>query len=138
MHGINTVCDVRSSPYSRFTPQFNRETLKEELIRQRITYIYLGAELGPRSPDPSCYENGKVQFERLAQKEIIQQGLNRLRKGMATHRIALMCAEKDPLTCHRTILICRHLRDDDVLIRHMLEDGSCEDHSDTEKRLLQL
>jgi len=107
MHGVTALCDVRSSPYSRFTPQFNRETLKEEMARQRIAYIDLGAELGPRSADPTCYENGKIQYKRLATKEIFQQGLDRLRKGMATYRIALMCAEKDPLTCHRTILICR-------------------------------
>jgi len=136
MHGVTALCDVRSSPYSRYTPQFNREPLKDELARQHIIYLYLGAELGPRSSDPTCYENGKVQYNRLAGKEIFQQGLGRLRKGMATYRIALMCAEKDPLTCHRMLLICRNLRGDDVVIRHILEDGSLEDNRDTEKRLM--
>ena len=137
-HGVTALCDVRSSPYSRFTPQFNRESLKEELVRRRIAYLYLGAELGPRSSDPACYENGKVQYNRLAAREIFQQGLGRLRKGMATHRIALMCAEKDPLTCHRTILICRNLRGGDITIRHILEDGTLEDNRVTEKRLMKL
>jgi uncharacterized protein (DUF488 family) len=136
MHGVTALCDVRSSPYSRYTPQFNREPLKDELARQQIIYLYLGAELGPRSSDPTCYENGKVQYNRLAGKEIFQQGLGRLRKGMTTYRIALMCAEKDPLTCHRMLLICRNLRGDDVVIRHILEDGSLEDNRDTEKRLM--
>ncbi|HPK54585.1 MAG TPA: DUF488 domain-containing protein [Smithellaceae bacterium] len=137
-HAISALCDVRSSPYSRYTPQFNRESLKDEILKQGIAYIYLGAELGPRSLDPSCYENGKVQYKRLAEKEIFQQGLDRLRKGMATHRIALMCAEKDPLTCHRMLLICRNMRGDDILIRHILEDGSLEDNRDTEQRLMKL
>ena len=137
-HGITALCDVRSSPYSRYNPQFNRETLKEDALRHGIAYIYLGEELGPRSPDPACYENGKVQYDRLARTEIFQRGLARLRKGMATYRIALMCAEKDPLTCHRMILICRQLRGDDVVIRHILEDGSLEDHSAAERRLMQL
>ena len=136
MHGVTALCDVRSSPYSRYTPQFNRESLKDELVEHCIIYLYLGSELGPRSSDPTCYENGKVQYNRLAGKDFFQQGLGRLRKGMTTHRIALMCAEKDPLTCHRMLLICRNLRGDDILIRHILEDGSLEDNRDTEKRLM--
>ena len=137
-HGVTALCDVRSSPYSRFTPQFNRESLKEELAKHRIIYLYLGAELGPRSSDPACYENGKVQYKRLAVKEIFQQGLGRLRKGMTTQRIALMCAEKDPVMCHRMLLICRNLRGDDIVIQHILEGGSLEDNRDTEKRLMNL
>lgn len=137
-HGVTALCDVRSSPYSRFTPQFNREPLKDELARHHIIYLYLGAELGPRSSDLTCYENGKVQYNRLAGKDIFQQGLGHLRKGMTTYRIALMCAEKDPLTCHRMLLICRNLRGDDIVIRHILEDGALEDNRDTEKRLMKL
>jgi len=136
MHGVTALCDVRSSPYSRFTPHFNRETLKDALTGQRILYLYLGAELGPRSSDPTCYEEGKVQYNRLAGTDLFQQGLGRLRKGMTTYRIALMCAEKDPLTCHRMLLICRNLRSDDIVIRHILEDGSLEDNRDTEMRLM--
>jgi len=135
-YGVTALCDVRSSPYSRFTPQFNRESLKDELDRHHIIYIYLGGELGPRSTDPACYENGKVQYNRLAGKDFFQQGLGRLRKGMTAYRIALMCAEKDPLTCHRMLLVCRNLRWDDIVIRHILEDGSLEDNRDTEKRLM--
>ncbi len=137
-HGVTALCDVRSSPYSLYTPQFNRESLKDELAKHRIIYLYLGAELGPRSSDPTCYEGGKVQYNRLAAKEIFQQGLGRLQKGMVTHRIALMCAEKDPLTCHRMLLICRNLRGDDIVIRHILEDGALEENRDTEKRLMKL
>ncbi len=137
-HSVNALCDVRSSPYSRYSPQFNRESLRDKVLKHGISYIYLGDELGPRSSDPSCYENGKVQYQRLAEKRSFQQGLNRLRKGMETYRIALMCAEKDPLTCHRMILICRQLRGNDIQIQHILEDGSLEDNRDTEQRLMKL
>jgi hypothetical protein len=136
-HRVTALYDVRSSPYSRFVPQFNREPIKEEAARHRLAYLYLGAELGPRSADPTCYENGKVQYSRLAAREIFQRGLGRLRKGMETNRIALMCAEKDPLMFHRMILICRNLAGDDIGIRHILEDGSLEDNRDTEKRLME-
>ena len=135
---IKALCDVRSSPYSRYSPQFNRESLKEDVLKQGIAYIYLGAELGPRSSDQSCYENGKVQYKRLAEKEIFQQGLARLRKGLETYRIALMCAEKDPLTCHRMLLVCRNLREENIHIQHILEDGSLEDNRDTEMRLMKM
>jgi len=137
IHDITALCDVRSSPYSRFSPQFNRETLKDELAKQHIIYIYLGTELGPRSSDPTCYEKGKVQYNRLAARDIFHQGLGRLRKGMTAYRIALMCAEKDPITCHRMLLICRHLRNDDINIRHILDDGALEDNYDAEVRLMQ-
>ena len=137
-HAITALCDVRSSPYSRFVPRFNHESIKAEAVMHGIAYLYLGAELGPRSSDPTCYEDGKVQYRRLAAREIFRQGLDRLRKAMEAQRVALMCAEKDPITCHRMILICRHLQGDDIVIRHILEDGSLEDNRDAERRLMKL
>lgn len=138
MHGITALCDVRSSPYSRFTPQFNREALKDELAKHPIAYIYLGSELGPRSSDQNCYKDGKVQYDLLARTDLFQQGLGRLRKGIKAYRIALMCAEKDPIVCHRMILICRYLRDGAIRIGHILEDGTIENNSDAEARLMEL
>ncbi|MHC1743063.1 MAG: DNA helicase RecQ [Syntrophobacteraceae bacterium] len=137
MHAITAVGDVRSSPYSRYNPQFNRETLQTALKTHAIAYVYLG-ELGPRSNDPSCYVNGKVQYDRLAAAEAFKRGIERLFTGMKTYRIALMCAEKDPITCHRMILICRALRSEPVEIRHILEDGRVESLHDAEMRLLQV
>jgi uncharacterized protein (DUF488 family) len=138
MHRINAVCDVRSSPYSRYNPQFNRENLQPELKRHGIAYVFLGKELGPRSNDPGCYEDGKVCYDRLAQTHLFQEGLKRVRQGMASYRVALMCSEKDPATCHRTILVCRHLRDKETRIRHILEDGSLEENGVTMRRVMDL
>ena len=136
IHAITAICDVRSSPYSKFNPQFNRETLQADLKRNGVTYVFLGKELGPRSDDPACYVNGKVQYSALAKTDLFQQGIQRLRKGMASYRIALMCAEKDPIMCHRTILVCRQLRDSGIKILHILDDGSIEEHIDSVRRLL--
>lgn len=136
IHAITAICDVRSSPYSSFNPQFNRETLQAELKQKGITYVFLGKELGPRSDDPTCYVNGKVQYSALAKTDLFQQGVQRLKKGMASYRIALMCAEKDPIMCHRTILVCRQLRESGIKIRHILDDGSIEEHNDSVRRLL--
>lgn len=138
MHRVTAVGDVRSSPYSRFNPQFNRETLQKELKENGIAYVYLGKELGPRSDDPECFQDGRVSYSLLAKTPLFQEGLERVRKGMQAYRISLLCAEKDPVTCHRTILVCRHLRDPNVRIRHILEDGSLEENDDAVKRLLKL
>src|SRR5262249_62321000 len=96
-HGITAIGDVRSNPYSRMNPQYNRETLKTILAAADITYVFLGRELGARSQDPACYERGKVQYDRLARTELFRAGLDRVRDGMERFRLALMCAEKEPL-----------------------------------------
>ena len=128
-HGITALCDVRSKPYSRMNPQFNREQLNEVLLAQGIEYRFLGKELGARSDDPNCYENGKVQYDRLAETELFKYGLKRVLRGMRDDfRIALMCAEKEPLECHRTILVARHLVALGVTIEHILVDGNLENH----------
>lgn len=138
IHSIAAVCDVRSSPYSKFNPQFNREPLRDKLKKHQISYVFLGRELGPRSDDPECYIDGRVQYDELAKKEIFHQGLNRLIEGMKSFRIAMMCAEKDPITCHRMILVCQHLSSNEIEIKHILEDGSLEDNCDSERRLMKV
>jgi uncharacterized protein (DUF488 family) len=136
MHGITAVCDVRSSPYSRYNPQYNRELLQAALKQRRIAYVFLGNELGPRSDDPACYVDGKVQYSKLATTKIFRSGIERLNAGMKTYRIAMMCAEKDPIGCHRMILICRALRLEPVEIEHILADGNLESLHRSEQRML--
>ena len=137
-HAVTAVADVRSHPYSRYNPQFNRETLKAHLKGHDIEYVFLGIELGARSEDPACYREGQVQFELVERTALFKEGLARVHKGMKTHRICLMCAEKDPLFCHRTILVCRHLRAPGIQINHILEDGTIERHQDAERRLMEI
>jgi uncharacterized protein (DUF488 family) len=137
-HGITAVCDVRSTPYSRVNPQFNREMLKEFLRECGIKYVFLGKELGARSEDPACYENGKVQYDRLARTDLFRQGLERVQKGMQDYRLAIMCAEKEPLECHRAILVSRHLVDLGLEVQHIHADGRLESHVDALSRLAQM
>jgi len=136
MHGIGAVCDVRSRPYSRFNPQFNREPMRDALQVERIAYIYLGGELGGRPEDEGCYENGQVRYDRVARSEGFRRGLARLRKGRETHRLALMCAEKDPLHCHRMLLISRQLAEDGIPVLHILANGKLETQEQALERLL--
>src|SRR5258708_27596008 len=125
-HGITAVADVRSQPYSRFNPQFNREELAGALKAAGIGYVFLGQELGARSADPACYRDGRAQYSLMVQTPVFARGIERLRAGMETHRVAILCAEKEPLTCHRTILIARYLHERNVVVHHILEDGAVE------------
>ena len=135
-HKITAVADVRSQPYSRMSPYFNRESLRSDLKAKKIAYVFLGRELGARTDDASCYVDGKVQYDRLAQTALFQEGLARVVNGASRYRIALLCAEKDPLTCHRTILVCRHLVARGLQAAHILGNGRVESHDDALNRLL--
>jgi uncharacterized protein (DUF488 family) len=135
-HGVTALADVRSAPFSRFNPQFNKDALARELEVRGIQYIFLGRELGARSGDRSCYENGRVQYRLLARTEQFKQGLERVMFGAGERCIALMCAEKEPLECHRTLLVARALDEQGVDVAHVLGDGRIESHRDAMERLL--
>jgi uncharacterized protein (DUF488 family) len=135
-HGITAVADVRSTPYSRFNPQFRREKLQAALATVGIQYVFLGQELGARSQDPACYDSeGRVSYAKLARTELFRKGIARLRTGLADHRISLLCAEREPLECHRTILVARELVREGVEVTHILGDGSLESHEHALQRL---
>ncbi len=134
-HGVTAIGDVRSRPFSRHNPHFNREEMERFLRARGIVYVFLGKELGARSHDPSCYERGRIRYDLLARTELFQSGLVRVREQTKTHRLAIMCAEKEPLDCHRTILISRHLEPLGLEVRHILADGTIETHADALARL---
>lgn len=135
-YGVTAVADVRSSPYSRFNPQFNREPLAEALGSEAIRYVFLGDALGGRSDDPACYEDGRIRYDRVAVTESFKSGLDRVVDGAARYRIALMCAEKEPLDCHRTLLVARALDEQGVDVAHIHANGALEPHGKAMDRLI--
>lgn len=135
-NAISAVCDVRSTPYSRRHPQYNKEALSLALREKDIAYVFLGKELGAKHPDPACIVNGKVQFELIADRPGFANGLERITEGMKRYNLTLLCAEEDPLICHRTILVCRHLRNRLDSILHIRGDGSLESNEMFEHRLV--
>ncbi len=137
-YGINALVDVRSSPYSKYKPEFKKDPLNKTLADNRISYIFLGGLVGARVEDSTCYTDGILNYDLLKETDKYQTGITRILNGMKDYRIALMCAEKDPLNCHRTFLISRTLRSYPVKILHILEDGLLEEHTSLEKRLLKL
>jgi uncharacterized protein (DUF488 family) len=135
-NSITAVADVRSAPFSRYNPQFNREALKTALKQAGIGYVFLGRELGARSDDPRHYEGERVVYRRLALSTPFQEGIDRILAGMRKERIALMCAEGDPITCHRTILVARELAQRGIKVEHILADGTVESHEQALDRLM--
>jgi uncharacterized protein (DUF488 family) len=135
-HAVSALADVRTAPISRFNPQFNKDALARELKVHGIQYVFLGRELGARPEDRSLYENGRVQYVRLAKTDSFMEGITRIIQGATEHRIAMMCAEREPLECHRTLLVARALDEQGIEVTHILGDGRLESHRAAMERLL--
>lgn len=136
-HAVDVLADVRSAPYSRFNPQFNREPLVTALNRCGIEYLYYGRELGGRPKDPACYEGDRLHFGRVVRTKRFREGLAQVIGAAEQRRIALMCAEKEPLDCHRTLLVAAALDAHDVDVQHIHADGTLETQADAMSRLLE-
>ncbi len=122
---IKLVVDVRSSPYSRFAPQFNRNALEEQLPRLEVDYLYLGDELGGRpSRDDHYDDDGHALYEPMSLEPAFRKAVERVKEDVANHRIALMCSEADHADCHRRLLVGRVLTREGLRMRHILPDGS--------------
>jgi uncharacterized protein (DUF488 family) len=137
LHGVTAVADVRSRPYSRRFPWFNRNRLSESLPGSGIAYVFLGDLLGGRPEDRSCYVDGQVQYALVARAPFFLTGVARLLEGAASYLIAVMCAEKDPLTCHRTLLVARQLALRGVSVSHILATGELESQAAADARLVE-
>ena len=137
-NSVSLVCDVRSQPYSKYSRQFNKDSIKKALLENGIGYSFLGEELGGRSKNTSYYNGkGQLQYHLLAQDSLFKQGLKYIMVEVKKHNVALMCSEADPLKCHRTILICKQLQmSQDNNIQHILFDGSLQSNREIEKNLL--
>ncbi len=135
-HEVSELGDVRSTPYSRYNPHFNRESLAHSLAASGLEYAYFGEELGGRSDDPSCFENGRIRYERLRETQSFQEGLRRLIHDAAGGCVALMCAEKEPLECHRTLLLAPALQARGIAVEHISADGGLETHAAAMERLV--
>jgi uncharacterized protein (DUF488 family) len=134
--GASAVADVRSAPHSRRCPQFNRDALRDALRSDAVAYVHLGRELGGRPEDRRFYRDGVADYEAMARAPRFRHGLERVVAGAARHRIALMCAEQDPLHCHRCLLVGRALHERGHAVIHILASGALRGQSDVERQLL--
>ena len=136
--GITAVADVRTAPFSRHNPQFNKDTLRQELKTDGIAYVFLGGELGGRPSAPSFYCDGVADYERMAKTSSFADGLDRVILGGERYRIALMCSEHDPLDCHRCLLVGRALKQRGLNVAHILSDGRRKSQTQIEDQLLSM
>ena len=122
---IEVVADVRTAPYSRFNPQFNRRDLEFGLKEHGLGYVFLGRELGGRPEGEEFYDpDGHVLYGRMAETTEFKVGLGRLVDGAARYRVAMMCSEEDPAECHRFLLITRVLYGQGIRVDHLRKDGT--------------
>lgn len=135
---VTAVADVRTAPFSRHFPHFNRETLRDELRQDNVAYVFLGEELGGRPKAERFFCNGVADYEKMARTKDFERGLERVIEGAKKYRIAMMCSEHDPLDCHRCLLVGRALHERGIVVRHILSSGEIIDHRQIEERLMEM
>ena len=135
---INAIADVRSSPFSRHLPHFTQNELKQWLKQNGVSYVFLGNELGGRPANPALYRSGVADYEAMAATKSFLEGLDRLIKGIESHRIAMMCSEHDPLDCHRFLLVARRLAERGLSVGHLMPHGEIYSQKQLEERLMKL
>lgn len=137
-HNIDYVLDVRSSPFSKFASWFNKDAIEDYLKKNNIVYCPMGKFFGARPTDRTLYcAEGYLDFEKTRASELFKKGLDNVMLGLASgHNIALMCTEKDPFDCHRTIMVSRGFELNGVSVRHIHADGHLETQDEINIRLL--
>jgi len=134
-HGVQALVDTRSAPYSRYSPQFDRETLKDLAAGGGIKYLWLGDVVGGRPREESCYDaEGRVLYGRVAQQAEFREAIERIKRGAEDYTVALLCSEEDPAHCHRRLLISRVLLGEGAEITHIRGDGSLDSDKDVERK----
>jgi uncharacterized protein (DUF488 family) len=125
-YAVRVVVDVRSAPYSRYSPQFNKDNLRRILQAAGIAYVYGGAKLGGRPQDPECYAEGQVRYALIESQPWYRDGIDHLLETAREQRCAIMCAEEDPAHCHRHHLISQTLLQKGARVWHIRGDGRVE------------
>jgi uncharacterized protein (DUF488 family) len=134
---VTAVADVRSHPFSRRLPQFNRPDLERALSAQRMSYLFLGDRLGGRPEDAALYDaEGRVDYEKVRATDAFRAGLDRLLEAARRSAVAMLCSEADPLDCHRGLMIAPALLELGVSALHLRRDGTVETMAEMEERLL--
>jgi uncharacterized protein (DUF488 family) len=125
---IEYLFDIRSKPYSKFNPHFNKVLLEVELAENGITYVYLGDHLGGLPNDISCYVKGKADYEKIRTKGFFQEGINLIVEASQEKMfVVLMCSESKPETCHRSKLIGQELLKFNISVNHIINSDLIKD-----------
>lgn len=131
---IKYIYDIRSSPYSMYTPQFNAPELSKRCEKEGFNYSWLGKELGGKRTEDCVYIDNKVSFDKVAELEIFKKGIQTI-KDNSQENIVLLCSESDPLKCHRFSLIGRQLLPQGVNLIHILGPSLTKSQKDLENEI---
>ena len=128
-YNIKYLLDVRSRPYSRFNPQYNQKQLQQFLEAHNVTYVFMGDTLGGRPDDKSVYNvEGKIDYRLLKEKEYFKTGIERVKTALQKDLdVAVMCSERKPSECHRSLLIGEVLFKDGIILNHIDHKGEIKD-----------
>lgn len=133
--GIQVVIDTRSSPYSKYAPQFNDRELSGELRSVGIEYLFLGRQLGGRPEGAQFYDGeGRVMYSTLAESAEFRRGVEQLEQLVPQKRAALLCSEEDPAVCHRHLLVGRVLNGRGNRVIHIRGDGRMQTYQEVVKQ----
>ncbi|AJG98343.1 DUF488 family protein [Clostridium beijerinckii] len=137
-YDIDTVVDIRGTPYSKYNVQYNKETIAETLKKEGFIYIYMAKELAAQRQDKNSYnKEGYSDFEKVIMEEDFLRGIERLKTGCQKgYNIALLGAMQDPIRCHRSILVGRSLRENGFNVKHILDDYTFASQEKIEEKLL--
>lgn len=136
--GITVLADVRSTPFSGRRPEMDKPALMQALRDGGMRYIFMGEQLGGRPRNPKLYRAGKIDPQALLAHEGYKTGVARLIAGAAEHTICLLCAERDPISCHRGLYIAESLQEAGMQVRHLIGGEQPEDHQATRARMAEL
>lgn len=136
---IDYVLDVRSTPYSKYAEQYNKENISISLISANIKYIFMGKYFGARPQDKNLYHSeGYLDFEKVRESKEFHKGMENVKLGLSQgHNIVLMCTEKEPIDCHRAILVARAFEIHGVYVKHILSNGEILTQQQLNEQLLQ-
>lgn len=137
-YNITYLLDVRSTPFSQYTSQFNKDVISEFLQANGIKYCHMGKFFGARPEDKTLYtKDNYLDFEKMRDSDLFKKGLDNVMRGLADgNNIVLMCTEKDPMDCHRAIMVARGFELQGVDVNHILPDGKLQNQKELDNRLL--
>lgn len=137
IQAINCIVDARSMPYSKYAIQFNKDTIKNFLESNKIHYIFMGDEIGAKTEDKKFLTDGKVDFNKLKEKEEFKNGIDRIIEGLTKkYIIAIMCSEKNPVDCHRFSLISKALKTKGISVKHIISQGEIKTQEQLEDEIV--
>ena len=137
-YNIDCVVDIRGTPYSKYNVQYNKDNIKDTLIKLGYVYIYMAKEFAAKRENKISYnKEGYSDFEKVVKEEDFINGIKRLKIGCQKgYRIVLLGAMQDPIRCHRSILLGRELERHGFKINHILDDYTIRDQRYIEERIL--